>query len=312
MHFSLIVVTNPRALLNCQEPLNLLNADNRSLLVFDVQVRHTYLLSDRAEVDRPVLMSSDIVCVASTSFKKQNGELVLTKARRLYWTPVGASKPAVSLEGHQIRNLFASKAGSGKIVLRVVITGPEGAEQNLNFTFINASSALSDREHFKNGLSDVLAINRGGSTEASQPGTPATTGEPPLSEKARGKQKATTPAEGNQQEPHDMTLRMNLLQREPDLRQLHAELVITGTITEDEFWAGREHLLDQARQEQTQQRGRNAQMAEAQQKYGEGGEIKISLTPQLIADIFAQHPVVQRAYAENVPPVSRSSIRIAD
>lgn len=259
-------------------------------------------------------MSSEAVCAASTSFKKQNGELVLTKGRRLYWTPVGASKPVLSLEGPHLRNLFASKAGSGKIVLRVVVAGGDGTDQNLNFTFINASSALSDREHFKTGLSDVLAINRGASGETSQAATPgAGEGGPQhapsaLSEKAKGKQRAFTPADQqSQQQPasaQDMSLRMNLLQREPELRQLHAELVITGTISEDEFWAGREYLLDQARQEQLQQPGRNAQMAEAQQKYGRDGEIKISLTPQLIADIFAQHPVVQRAYAENVPPVS--------
>lgn len=259
-------------------------------------------------------MSTEPTCSASTSFKKQNGKLVLMPDRRLTWSSAGAPSPSLQIEGPQIRNLFASKAGSGKIVLRVcVASAQDGTEQNLNFTFINASTALSDREHFKNGLSDVLAHNRatGQSSEPSQTGTPAAAAAgPQLSEKAKGKQRASstalrseTPQEGGS---HDMSLRMTLLQREPELRQLHAELVITGAISEDEFWAGREHLLDQASQEQGQQRGRNAQMAEAQQKYGESGEIKISLTPQLIADIFAQHPVVQRAYAEHVPPVSHS------
>lgn len=251
-------------------------------------------------------MASDVLCAASTSFKKSNGELALSKGDRLTWTPAGSGQSSLTVEGCQMRALFASKAGSGKIVLRVMVANSgHGAtadqQQALNFTFTNASSALSDREHFKTALSDVVAKHREGSGPSSQAPTPQPAA---ISEKARGKRKAASPTSANQsQDTYDMALRLNLLQREPDLRQLHAEVVLSGTISEDEFWAGREHLLHQASQDQGQQRGRSAQMAEAQQKYGEGGEIKISLTPQLIADIFAQHPVVQRAYAENVPPV---------
>jgi len=124
-----------------------------------------------------------------------------------------------------------------------------------------------------------------------------------MSEKAKGKRRAVSP-DPQTGSTADLGLRMRLLKRNHDLQSLHAELVLTGQITEDEFWDGREYMLQAQQQEESQKQGRTGQMADPKPQTGDGGEVKITVTPQLIADIFAQYPVVQKAYNENCPPVS--------
>jgi hypothetical protein len=238
---------------------------------------------------------SNVLLQASTSYKKQNGNLILTKRKNLNWQPSGGQGTPIKIDGSQITALFSSKEGSAKIILRVsAILKPGEPEQNLNFTFIAASSAVSDREHFKAGLSDVIAYHKlQREAAASTQATP----EPP---------QASTSAQTLDQNfdaTYGVGLRIRLLKQEPDLRALHEALVLTGQISEEEFWESREHLLQAEQQQQGQKQGRAATMVDARGELSNDGEIKVVVTPQLIADIFAQHPIVQRAYSENVPPV---------
>ncbi|CAH7675628.1 hypothetical protein PPACK8108_LOCUS10660, partial [Phakopsora pachyrhizi] len=63
-------------------------------------------------------------------------------------------------------------------------------------------------------------------------------------------------------------------------------LEIGGQINKFDFWQGREGLLfDEARLE-SQTRGRSSQL------------ITISITPQMISEIFEMFPVVQKAYKQ--------------
>ncbi|KAI8453835.1 hypothetical protein BY996DRAFT_4539309, partial [Phakopsora pachyrhizi] len=98
-------------------------------------------------------------------------------------------------------------------------------------------------------------------------------------------------------------LKKRVLQKNPDLRQLHKALVIGGQINKFDFWQGREGLLfDEARLE-SQTRGRSSQLVNPRPETTDGGEITISITPQMISEIFEMFPVVQKAYNKNVPPL---------
>lgn len=54
-----------------------------------------------------------------------------------------------------------------------------------------------------------------------------------------------------------------------------------------------------------QRKGKSSEIVAPRLKTGENGQILLTLTPQLLGDIFDEFPVVLQAYSDNVPhPVS--------
>jgi transcription initiation factor TFIIH subunit 1 len=122
---------------------------------------------------------------------------------------------------------------------------------------------------------------------------------------APGSSANPAPAAGPTDPTKDWTLRQRLLKTNPELLNLHIELVRTGQITEEEFWEGREYLLLAESVAVSQKQGRNAIIVDPRPEQGENGETKIKLSQQLIKDIFEQYPIVAKVYNDNVPePVS--------
>ncbi|KAK4054195.1 RNA polymerase II transcription factor B subunit 1 [Microbotryomycetes sp. JL201] len=99
----------------------------------------------------------------------------------------------------------------------------------------------------------------------------------------------------------DIQLRRLVLQADPPLKQLYTDLVIGRQISDTEFWEGREDLLEAARAVENQMRGKSGAMVDLRPETDEKGDVTVKITPQLIADIFAEYPMVLRAYNENVP-----------
>lgn len=170
-----------------------------------------------------------------------------------------------------------------------------------NFSFISSTNAIGDREEFKREISQAIAQNRAPKVpetpEIVPAPAPSLDPQPLSSTNPVDKGKAIDPLE-------DWRLKKRVLQNNHDLRQLHREMVMGGQISEGEFWDGREELLYHEARLDSQKKGRSAQMVDPRPETTDSGEITISVTPQLIHDIFEQYPVVQKAYAENVPPVS--------
>lgn len=99
-----------------------------------------------------------------------------------------------------------------------------------------------------------------------------------------------------------------MLDANPELGRLFKQLVIQDRrLSEAEFWDGREHLLEE---EQFlaggQRKGRNAQPVDPRPQATTSGDLRISITAEVISEIFEQYPVVQRAYSENVPPLKEA------
>ncbi|KAH8923776.1 hypothetical protein BT69DRAFT_1281143 [Atractiella rhizophila] len=230
-------------------------------------------------------------------YKKKTYNLQLSQGeRKLKWTPVQSGGVEGSVSTDNLVALFASKPDSPKVALRITVTQPSTTTtEDHNFVFVNASSALSDREILKKELSVLLAANK--------------------ARKAQGPEEVVN--DGGRSAEEEIRVRRELFKKDPQLAALHKELVRESkVITEEEFWEGREALLETESLLLSQQSGRIAQMVQPKLKaadankgstssltVGSGGndDLTITITAQMIHDIFEMFPIVGKIYAERVP-----------
>lgn len=67
-------------------------------------------------------------------------------------------------------------------------------------------------------------------------------------------------------------------------------------------------MLDSEASAAMQRKGKSSEIVVPRLKTGEHGQIMLTLTPQLLSDIFEEFPIVLQAYSDNVPhPVSLRS-----
>jgi hypothetical protein len=101
----------------------------------------------------------------------------------------------------------------------------------------------------------------------------------------------------------------NLLNSDPQLMQLHAELVIGQILTEDEFWSTRINELENQLflLKQIKATSSISLLSLLPDSTVEGSDIKYTLTPEIIHAIFVQYPGVYKAYQFNVPDKVKSN-----
>lgn len=144
-----------------------------------------------------------------------------------------------------------------------LLNEPPGAGHNFTFTAEPQPKALAERDAFQNELLNIIANNRSTTTPTAQ-STPAPTlasasarnggAVPPRATPAlSARTSAATPmsratsvvADGRSTTPFgadsaaEFRLRKNVLLANPDLANLHKELVMSGQINEADFWEGR-------------------------------------------------------------------------
>ena len=165
-------------------------------------------------------------------------------------------------------------------------------------SFTSTATAISDREHFKRDIAAIVAANR------EQPDASTSTAAVVAPEAATATPLSDPPVD-NSQEPE---LKRRVLDANPDLKRLFSQLVVKERrLTEADFWENRQHLLEEERfVAGGQRKGRVATIQGPQLQTTAAGETRISVTPEIIREIFEVYPVVQRAYNENVPPLSES------
>ncbi|RDX55046.1 hypothetical protein OH76DRAFT_1372618 [Lentinus brumalis] len=265
-----------------------------------------------------------IVCSAQASYKKLPGLLELTDSY-LQWTKAGDKAPVVKVPHAEAASLSRSKVGAPQVRLKIGLLSDEAGH---NFTFTSPQPvALAERDKFEAELTNIIARNRAGAlqtvpapTKAFQAATPATPApttpahgsalgtpmRPPSSRPSMSRavsvasdaRASGTPVGGDA--TTDFRLRKKVLLSNPELAQLHRELVMGGHISENEFWEGREHLLLAQAAAENQKRGKPGQLVDPRPTSVDG-EVKIVITPQLVHDIFEEFPIVARAYSDNVP-----------
>ncbi|TFY71942.1 hypothetical protein EVG20_g1057 [Dentipellis fragilis] len=259
-------------------------------------------------------MPPSTLCSARASFKKLPGLLELTDTH-LQWTQDGKKAPSVRVAHADAASLFSSKEGAAQVKLKIGLVNDDTGHF---FTFTSPQPvALTERETFKQELSNIISRNRSAQDVktprppiTAAPVTP-TVGTPrlgklapslaPSSRAASVSSESRGPGTPIGDPLHDFRLRKKVLVKAPELANLHRELVMTGQITEAEFWEGREHLLLAQAAAESQRKGRPGQLVDPRPQTVEGGDTKIVVTPQLVHDIFEEYPVVAKAYDENVP-----------
>ena len=179
---------------------------------------------------------------------------------------VGSLSHLVAL--HSVSNslciiaLFCSKEGSAQVRLKLALFGDETGH---NFTFSAPQSvAVAEREKFKQELTSIISRNKNTTEGLPKPLTPLkVTNAPPifanptpsaLSPKqyltpshnsvsrapSDSNERKATPVITGSDSASDFRLRKKVLMSNPELGSLHRDLVMTGQITEGEFWDGRE------------------------------------------------------------------------
>ncbi|PPR05823.1 hypothetical protein CVT26_010103 [Gymnopilus dilepis] len=260
------------------------------------------------------------VCTAKASCKKLPGLLELTDTH-LQWTQDGKKVPSIRVPYAEAASLFCSKEGAPQVKLKIsLVSDPNGH----NFTFTSDKPiALADCAKFKQELTTIISRNKSASATLPKPSaapitahaisaasTPsASTPRPPQTPSRTSVSRAAsvsgdrrlTPVIAGSDPADDFRLRKKVLLSNPELGALHKELVMTGQITEAEFWDGREHLILAQAASEAQKKGKPGQLVDPRPEAVEGGEIKIRITPQLVHDIFDEYPIVAKAYSENVP-----------
>jgi transcription initiation factor TFIIH subunit 1 len=217
------------------------------------------------------------VCTARASYKKIPGLLELTSTH-LQWTQDGRKAPIVCVAHAEVScaspltfweplfdkfrphlALFSSKEGAPQVRLKI---GLENDSNGHNFTFTSPPPlALTERETFKAQLTTIISNNRAAreSGALQSPQTPVPTTVPSPNGAAPHRAPAPTPSRPSTSRAesvsstrgtpvndpiNDFRIRKKVLVKTPELAALHRELVMSGQITETEFWDGREVLYE--------------------------------------------------------------------
>jgi transcription initiation factor TFIIH subunit 1 len=214
------------------------------------------------------------VCTARASYKKIPGLLEL-KSTHLQWTQDGkdgkkspvvrvahaevscASTPFPNTPGPPFDSsasaaLFSSKEGAAQVRLKI---GLENDSNGHNFTF-TSPNALTERETFKAQLTTIISNNRAareaGVLQSPQTSVPAVSSSangaahrapaptPSRPSTSRAESVSSTRGTPVNDPVNDFRIRKKVLVKTPELAALHRELVMSGQITETEFWEGRE------------------------------------------------------------------------
>lgn len=256
---------------------------------------------------------------AAVAFNKVAGTLSLQSDDTVRWVPSSSSSsaPGFDLRFADVAGLQTSKAGAAQIALMLVLANGVqiASKPKLLLVFNNPTQdkALDDREKFKTELAAAVGRNRAHLDTATGTPTPSSpapaTPKPVARTPAPASPAAASPAPAAAKKAGappktDLELRISVIKSNPPLRALHKDIVIsTQQMTDAEFWAhpSRQRLLRAERVKLEQRAGRNARLADPKPTPNEAGELKLSITPELIRDLFEQFPVVARAYEENVP-----------
>jgi transcription initiation factor TFIIH subunit 1 len=165
----------------------------------------------------------------------------------------------LSVTHSRIIALFCSKEGSAQVRLKLALFGDETGH---NFTFSAPQPvAVAEREKFKQELTSIISRNKNTTEGLPKSLTPLkVTNAPPIFanptpsalspkqyltpshnpvSRAPSERRATPVITGSDP-ASDFRLRKKVLMSNPELGSLHRDLVMTGQITEGEFWDGRE------------------------------------------------------------------------
>jgi transcription initiation factor TFIIH subunit 1 len=213
-------------------------------------------------------------------------------------------------------DLQQTPATSAKASIKIVVTEPSSQAGNHTLTFTSAA-ARDDQQNITGVLRKWIETHKqqSASTPVPAAGDVAGAGGGGASAAMAMAQTVAAVAKG-QEETYDdaklladFELHRSLLNASPALRQRFdralAEKPESVSILQfsNQFWSTRVHMLRSHATEKSQATGTYNVLSVIKSK-NVNGTLMLSLTKEQIELLFRQHPIVQKAYNENVPQLS--------
>lgn len=200
-------------------------------------------------------------------------------------------------------------------MLKIFVSGSEGKEgDQFVFNFTSPTNARAEADNFKNTITSAINTLQNAPTAATPGAGPTAKGD--------ANESGTTPTEhhaqaqgGKPEKPlweddgrllADAMLQQSLLKSNTSLQRVFMELLATKSDSVSnakfvaQFWSTRLPLLRAHAFERVQQRGAYNALSNLKMRIEEE-KTKLSLSGERIGLIFNQHPLVKKAYDENVP-----------
>ncbi|TPX25619.1 RNA polymerase II transcription factor B subunit 1 [Coccidioides immitis] len=251
---------------------------------------------------------------AEASYKKKDGILSLSRdGESVSWTPKASGGPVAgfTLQVANLSHLQQTPVTSAKVMLKIFVKQPgtpgagnaaPGAPEQYVFTFTSATNARGEADTIKNVLNTGIQA-----AKSSHAPVPAGQSAAMAIAKAVISTTSEKPIwyDDNKLKTDDQ-LQLSLLSSDPNLRRVFAESLrtkpesVTSGQLREQFWSSRIHLLRAHAIEKAQARGSYNVLASLKPRV-ENSVTKLNISKEQIQLMFNQHPLVKRAYDENVP-----------
>jgi transcription initiation factor TFIIH subunit 1 len=195
-------------------------------------------------------------------------------------------------------DLQATPATSAKVMIKI-FTKNDAAETYI-FNFTSKTAARAEADAIKAALTDAIKAHSTGAEAGTGPGTASSATIAMTA--ASSTSTSTDDLMSEARLAKDMDLQMSLLKSDAALGNTFKETVMLGTITSEQFWSTRIHLLRAHALERAQARAPYNVLSTFRINTIDGAP-KMSLSREQIADIFRTHPLVKTVYDENVPRI---------
>lgn len=201
-------------------------------------------------------------------------------------------------------------------MLRIFAQGEDGKDpEPYAFTFTSPKTARAEAESIKDALSELIQRSKSSTGILAAPGgNNGNVGSAAMSIAP------SVPSSGKDRDTwyddtrlkSDVDLQQSLLRANPDLSKLFVESLrtkpdsITNSKFTSQFWSSRLHLLRAHAMEMNQSRALYNVLSTIKPRT-DGDATMLSISKEQIQMIFTLHPLVKRAYDENVPRLGESA-----
>ncbi|KKY37306.1 putative tfiih p62 subunit domain-containing protein [Diaporthe ampelina] len=250
-------------------------------------------------------------------YKKKDGIITVTDGQAsVTWTPLpGTGTPTISLPILSITNLQKTPDSAPKVMLKIFVKDPntDGDPVPYLFHFNSSDDPRAEANVIKDILSRLITEVRNTDPSVPKPATPAPTNGTPVNA-PDPKATAAFLFDDNHLKL-DIELQQALLRKDGELHKTYMDARATkpdsigDAAFNNQFWSTRTNLLRAFAIDVNQKRGsynilptfktKTIQDAETGQE-----RVELNLHQAEILQIFNQHPIVKRAYNENVPKLN--------
>ncbi|KAJ3150413.1 RNA polymerase II transcription factor B subunit 1 [Geranomyces variabilis] len=213
--------------------------------------------------------------------KKQNGALFFGP-KEFSWTADGKPQPDLRVPYTTVKACAQNK--SEKVILKITQAAHNGSPETSHVFTFPPPNAHESRESVKAVLADVMKEN-------------------------------TATVAASKDTAEEFQIRLEILNANAELRELHKSLVVSGVVSEDDFWASRRHYIVYQKFVRNQRRGPSGTIVDVRPQQvdagggGAGGiapasssgsDMTFKFTDNVVTSLLAQFPPVRRAYDATV------------